>query len=627
MEQLGASIPDRAGGRVEFRVHAAKRPGVSLLLADGEQLGEIPMERIGSSLYRAAVEGEGLELRYKYLLKGADGGIFPDPYSHFQPDGVHGFSQVIDHDAYCWGDGEWRGIDWERALIYELHPGTFSCGGTFVGIVGRLDHLLELGVNTVELMPLTQTPGRWNWGYDGVNLFSVNHNYGRPAELKYLIDCCHRRGLAVILDIVFNHFGPEGNYLRKFGPYFTDRYETPWGAAVNFDDEGCAVVRRMVLDSVRHWIERYHFDGLRLDAVHAIRDHRRPHILEEIATVARELERKLGRRIVIIAETDANDVRLIRATGEGGYGLDAQWMDDFHHTIHTLLTGENRGYYQDYGRLGDLVKVYRNYLYTGEHSPFWGGKRGSDAEDVPGARFVTAVQTHDQVGNRARGERLSRLVDPPYLKAAAGMLFMAPYIPMLFMGEEYAENNPFLFFTDYRDPELKEAVIRGRREEFASFGWRDLPNPEEESTFLHSRLTPRERWRPSQERIFAYYRELIALRREHPALRTPDKDGTAVRVDPGTALVGITRTGGGRTVRALINLGRIPVEAPLPPGRVLLDSEAPRFGGRSAAAEGGEGKAREMPAAPAGKVSLQPGQFLLLETAAPLSWDGESEGR
>ncbi len=600
---------------MEFCLDAAPRAGVALLLESGGITEEIPMEPAGKHFYRATVEGRGLDLRYKFLLKGRGGGAFPDPCSHYQPEGVHGFSQVVNHGAYRWGDGGWPGINWEKAVIYELHPGTFTREGTFAGIAERLDYLLELGVNTVELMPLTQTPGRWNWGYDGVNLFSVNHNYGTPEELKQLVDCCHRRGVAVILDIVYNHFGPEGNYLSMFGSYFTEKYETPWGAAVNFDDRGCAAARRMVLESVRHWIERYHFDGLRLDAVHAIHDQSRPHILEEITAAARQLEKSLGRRIAVIAETDANDVRLIKPAGEGGCGLDAQWMDDFHHTVHTALTGEEMGYYQDYGRFEDLEKVYGNYLYTGEYSQFWKMKRGSNAADAPGARFVAAIQTHDQVGNRARGERLAQLVDHPYLKAAAGLLFMAPYIPMLFMGEEYGERNPFLFFTDYEDPELKKAVVKGRQEEFASFGWGEVPNPEDEATFYTSRLTPREKWQPRQAQLFGYYRDLISLRREHPALKIPDKKGTTVKVEPASRLVRIIRRGGGKTLTALANLGHSSLTMPPPPGKEIFNSEDPRYGGREKrTAEAGNGETADRATASGLKEhTILPGQFLILE--------------
>lgn len=618
MERLGASIPDQAGDRVEFCLYAHRWPQVSLLLESGGRTREMAMERAGENLYRAAVEGRGLELRYKFMLKGREGGgAFPDPYSHYQPEGVQGFSQVVNHHAYCWKDRDWEGPEWERAILYELHPGTFTRQGTFAGIAERLDYLLELGINTLELMPLNQTPGRWNWGYDGVGLFSVNHNYGKPDDLKRLVDSCHCKGLAVILDIVYNHFGPEGNYLGEFGPYFTAKYETPWGDAVNFDDSGCAAARRMVLDSVRHWIERYHFDGLRLDAVHAIKDRSRPHILEEITAAARALEGELGRRIVIIAETDDNDVRLIRPAGEGGCGISAQWMDDFHHTVHTALTGEDQGYYQDYGRMEDLEKVYGNYLYTGEYSQFWGKRRGSDAAAEPGSRFVVAIQTHDQVGNRARGERLSALVDFPYLKAAAGLLFAAPYVPMLFMGEEYGEKSPFLFFTDYQDPDLKRAVAKGRREEFAAFGWDSVPDPEDEATFFASRLTPRHRWRRRQEQLFSYYRDLIALRREHPALKEPDKKGTAVKVDAETGLVRISRKSLNGELIALANLGRSTLTVPQPAGRAIFNSEERRYGGREKEVhqDGKTGAASGEAGSEGARRTLLPGQFVIIESS------------
>ena len=607
MERLGASILDGDKNLVQFCLYAEGVSGVSLLLEEGGKSREITMRQIGSSLYRAVVAGRGRGLRYKYRLKGGGGGVFPDPFSHYQPEGVHGFSEVVDHGAYRWNDGGWQGIAQEKAIIYELHPGTFSEKGTFAGITEKLDYLLELGINTIELMPLTQTPGRWNWGYDGVNLFSVNRNYGRPEELKELIDRCHQKGLAVILDIVYNHFGPEGSYLARFGPYFTEKYETPWGAAVNFDDSGCTAARQMVLESVRHWIERYHLDGLRLDAVHAIKDESKPHIMEEIALLARGLEQKLGRSIVIIAETDANDAQLIRPVEEGGSGIDAQWMDDFHHTVHSILTGEKQGYYCDYGRMEDLEKVYRNFLYTGGYSRFWKKSRGSDGADLPGKRFVVAIQTHDQVGNRARGERLSHLVDFPYLKAAAGLLLTAPYIPMLFMGEEYAEENPFLFFTDYQDRALKKAVVQGRREEFASFGWAEVPDPEDEATFKDSRLTPRDRWRPHQEQIFYYYRDLIALRREHPALKAPDKPGTSVKVDPESKVVKIIRRGGGASLTALANLGSGRLCAALPAGEEIFNSEERRYGGRECA-----GEARKASKRTARRLLL-PGQFVIVE--------------
>jgi maltooligosyltrehalose trehalohydrolase len=598
MEQLGPSIPKRDGDKITFKVYADNRSGVKLQLKDSGRLREIPMNQEEPHLFSAVVEGFGREPLYKFILEGEEGAL-PDPYSHYQPEGVHGFSRVVDHAAYRWSDEAWPGINWKEAILYELHVGTFSEEGSFRGAAEKLDTLKELGVNTIEVMPLNQTPGRWNWGYDGAGLFSVNHRYGTPGDFKYFVDRCHQKGLAVLLDVVYNHFGPEGSYLSLFGPYFTDKYDTAWGAAVNFDDACCELVRKMVLQNVRHWVELYHLDGLRLDAVHAIHDQSDRHILQEIAETARELSASLKRKIVVIAETDENNVQVINPVAEGGFGIDAQWMDDFHHTIHTILTGEDNGYYQDYGDFKGLEKVFRNYLYTGEYSGFWKKQRGTDGSANPGHQFVVAIQTHDQVGNRAHGERLSRLVDFPFLKAAAGMLLTAPYIPMLFMGEEYAEENPFLFFTDYIDPKLKQSVSEGRKKEFADFGWEDLPDPEDDGSFHASRLTPREKWRLRQQQTFHFYRDLIKLRKEHPALQKPDKAALEIDADPEQRLVVLKRCGGGQRVIAYVNLGAKAATLKPAPGQVILNSEAPLYGGDGD--DGSEGIER-----------LLPGQFLLV---------------
>lgn len=599
MEKLGPSILNKEPGKVLFRCYAHDRKGVKLLIRSGESLIEFPMKQERPHLFTATVEEKGVELQYKYSLRG-EKNAYPDPYSHYQSTGVDGFSQVWDHDAYRWKDEGWPGIDWPRSIIYELHPGTFTARGTFKSAAEKLDYLLELGINTVELMPVTQTPGRWNWGYDGANLFSVNHSYGSPDDLKYFVDTCHGKGLAVILDVVYNHFGPEGNYLAFYGPYFTKKHETAWGQAVNFDDAGCEAARAMVVQNVRHWVELFHFDGLRLDAVHAIRDGGPRHILQEIAGTAKELSGRLGREIIIIAETDENDVKLIKPPDEGGYGLDAQWMDDFHHTVHTALTGENKGYYMDYRGIEGLEKVYRNYLYTGEYSAFWRKNRGTDGSACPGRQFVAAIQTHDQVGNRAEGERLTRLVCFPFLKAAAGLLFMAPYIPMLFMGEEYAEENPFLFFTDYEDPELKQAVSQGRRKEFAGFGWKDVPDPEDDNAFFASKLTPLEQWSQAQKQIFAYYRDLIKLRKEHPALQNPEKNNLDIQVDARHKLVVIRKHGEEKTLAAFVNLGREKIALKTLGGMTIIDSENPIYGGRHTETRQNSNL-------------LLPGQFLLVE--------------
>ncbi len=601
----GANIIDLSQGLVEFTVTAIGQKRVEILIESGDKESTLPMEEIRPNLYRARYKKlPEKTLRYKFLLDGRS--CCPDPYSNFQPQGVHGYSEVIDHGQYHWQDQDWPGIDLETAIIYELHIGTFTPAGTFRAAATRLHYLKELGVTAIELMPVVQTPGRRNWGYDGANLFSVNHNYGSPHELKYLVDQCHQKGLAVILDVVYNHFGPEGNYLGSFGPYFTDKYSTPWGAAVNFDDQGCEAMRQMVLGNVTYWLELYHLDGLRLDAVHAITDQSPKHILEEITETVDRLSERLGRKLAVIAESDENQVRLIDPRCDGGYGMHAQWMDDFHHCLHTVLTGENQGYYIDYGRIDSLEKVYSNYLYTGAYSRFWKKNRGSDASKNPGRQFIVSIQTHDQVGNRAAGERLSRLVDFPYLKAAAGMLFMAPYVPMLFMGEEYAEERPFLFFTDYGDSELKQAVYKGRREEFKDFGWEEVPNPEDERTFYRSRLTTPDQWADHQIKLFGFYRELIALRKNHPALRIPDKKGLDIEVCREQKVVKIcrqdrrTQQDSDQSLTAHINLGPAPftLEAPFPFQRVLLNSEWNKFGGREKEGDSGQ--------------VLTPGQFILV---------------
>lgn len=569
---------DREKEAVEFRVFAYDKKNVELLLRlDDNREKTIPMQEESPHVHSTIVEGLGLELLYKFRLGTA--GDFPDPYAAFLPAGVHGFSRVTDHAAFAWQAEGWPGIPLEKLIFYEIHTGTFSPQGTFQGIAAKLDYLQELGVNALELMPVTQTPGRWNWGYDGANLFSVNVNYGTPNDLKALVDACHRRQMAVFLDVVYNHFGPEGNYLASFGPYFTQKYDTPWGAAVNYDDAYCEFMREMVLDNVRHWLEYYRFDGLRLDAVHAISDSSPTHILAEISRTARELEKEQRRHLAIIAETDKNDVQVINPPQQGGFGVDAQWMDDLHHCIHTALTGEKDGYYMDYGRLADLEKVYKNYLFTGEHSRYWGKPRGTDASANPGRQFVVAIQNHDQTGNRAGGERLTHLVDFPLRKAAAGLLFFSPYLPLLFMGEEYGEKQPFLFFTDYSDADLKAAVSHGRREEFQAFDWPDFPDPEDDNTFYRSRLTARQQWDKENEFLFAFYKELIRLKKTHPALWLPDKEKTAVKVHEEQLRVEITRWNGDKKLVAFFNLGKDELELRQPGGRQILNSEWRQYGG------------------------------------------------
>lgn len=575
--QMGAQIINKEKEEITFRVFAYNKSGVELLLLIDNLVQIFPMYEESPHVYVVTVKGHGLEPLYKYRIEGE--GDYPDPYANYLPRGVHDFSQVIDHGRYCWGDIKWQGKSLEKLIFYEIHTGTFSPGGNFMGIAHSLDYLVELGINALELMPVTQTPGRWNWGYDGANLFSVNCNYGSPDELKYLVDLCHQKGISVFLDVVYNHFGPEGNYLSVFGPYFTEKHNTPWGAAVNFDDQCCQFIRQMVLDNVYYWLEIYHFDGLRLDAIHAIMDESPTHILTEISRKAREIEGTTGRNLAVIAETDENDVKIINSLERGGHGMDAQWMDDFHHCIHTALTGEQSGYYIDYKRLSDLEKVYKNYLYTGEYSLFCQKPRGTDGSTNPGWQFVVSMQNHDQVGNRAGGERLSRLVHFPFLKAAAGLLFFSPYLPLLFMGEEYGEKRPFLFFTDYGDPVLKEAVSKGRKAEFEAFAWDDFPDPEDDGTFFGSKLICRKEWDGKNIYIFTFYKDLILLRKQHPALQSPDKNRTSIRVDEAQSMVEVGRWNGNKQLTAFFNLGKEPLNFNHPAGQQILNSEWPRYGG------------------------------------------------
>ncbi len=579
MEKMGAYVLDSKNGLVEFRVLAFNKKKVELLLRSNEKIKVVPMQKERPHIFSTVLESAGRDLLYKFKLEKE--GIFPDPYSNFQPEGVHGFSQVIDHNTFKWDDQDWRGKKLSELIFYELHVGTFTPEGTFRAVADRLDYLLELGINAIELMPVAQTPGKWNWGYDGANLFSVNKNYGRPDDLKYLVAKCHKKDIAVFLDVVYNHLGPEGNYLPVYGPYFTSKHSTPWGAAVNFDDRHSEYMRAMVVDNVRYWLQEYHFDGLRLDAIHAIQDESPTHILQEIKDTAQTIAEKSNRRIALIAETDENDVKIINPPEKGGYGLDAQWMDDFHHTVHTILTGEKAGYYIDYGHLGGLVKVYKNYSFTGEFSRFWQKKRGTDASQNPGYQFVVSIQNHDQVGNRAGGERLSSLVDFPTLKTAAGLMFFSPYVPLLFMGEEYAEKNPFLFFTDYEDAELKVAVSEGRKKEFKAFKWDSFNDPEDAQTFYNSKLTPHDKWNLQNRQMFSFYRDLIDFRKSHPALKHLAKKNTMVKVDEKTRLVEIQRWHGSSKLTGLFNLGEKDIAFDrLPyPGKQVFNSQWIKYGG------------------------------------------------
>ena len=451
---------------------------------------------------------------YAFRIDGGD--PLPDPRSPWQPTGVHGPSAVVDHTRFEWNDRGWRGTHLPSAVVYELHVGTFSPEGTFDGAIDRLQHLVELGVTAVEVMPIAAFSGDRNWGYDGVDLYAVHEGYGGPEGFKRFVDACHALGLGVILDVVYNHFGPEGNYVGRFGSYFTDFYATPWGSAVNYDKAGSDGVRRFVIDNALQWLREYHCDGLRLDAVHAIIDTGAVHVLEQLACEVQELAAEVGRPLWLIAESDMNDPRVLRGRDVGGYAIDAQWSDDFHHALHAVLTGERNGYYEDFGSLDDLAEALESaWVYAGRYSPHRDRVHGRPHGGMPGWRFLAYMQNHDQVGNRAVGDRISASVPVERLKVGAALYLLSAFVPMIFQGEEWAASTPFQYFTGHEDRELGRMVAQGRRSEFASFGWKaeDVPDPQDRSTFERSRLDWVEATRDPHRDVLEWYRSLIALRR------------------------------------------------------------------------------------------------------------------
>lgn len=456
---------------------------------------------------------------YLFLIDGE--GPFPDPRSLWQPRGIDNPSRWLDHNRFNWNDTNWQPSPLSSSLIYELHIGTFTSEGTFKAAGKRLDHLLELGVTHIELMPVAEFSGNRGWGYDGVHLFAPHHSYGHPHELKELINTCHNKGMAVLLDVVYNHLGPQGNYLPRFGPYFTSSHLTPWGDAVNLDGPESDQVRRFFIDNALMWLRDYHFDGLRIDAVHAIFDTSAIHFLEQLSSEVKQLQAHLGRHLVLIAESDLNDPRIISSPETGGYGLDAQWNEDFHHALHALLTDEKQGYYADFGGLAPLARVMdRNLTYDGLYSVYRRRTHGRPATDIYAHKFIGCLQNHDQVGNRALGERSSHLLSKDQLKLGAALVLTSPFVPMLFQGEEWGASSPFLYFTAHEDPELAEAVKQGRRGEFAAFDWpRDkIPDPQAGDTFERSKLQWDETSKEFHKEILDWHKKLIHLRRTLPAL-------------------------------------------------------------------------------------------------------------
>ncbi len=507
--RIGAHrLPD---GAWEFLLWAPNSESVGLKICDRKDL--VPMEAEPGGYHRCVLDQVPPNTRYVYRLD--DGRELPDPASRFQPDGVHKPSEVVDPQSFQWTDQRWKGIRLEDSIFYELHVGTYTPEGTFDALIPHLRDLVDLGITVVEIMPVAQFPGARNWGYDGVYPFATQNSYGGPDAFHRFVDAAHGHGLAVALDVVYNHLGPEGNYLSAYGPYFTDRYRTPWGQAINYDGEDSDEVRRFFIENALYWLEDLHIDALRLDAVHGIFDFGARHFLAELKSRVDELSSSLGRPFQIIAESDLNDSRLLHAPDHGGYGLDSQWADDFHHSVHTLLTDENRGYYTDFGGIAPLAETLKDgWFYRGQYSVHRKRRHGNSPKGLAASNLVVCNQNHDQVGNRAGGDRLSTLVNFEALKLAAGITLLSPFLPLLFMGEEYGEPAPFQYFTSHGDPALVESVRRGRREEFAAFGWQEsVPDPQDEETYRGSHLNLALKRDEPHRTLYRLYQELIQIRK------------------------------------------------------------------------------------------------------------------
>ena len=513
--------------------------------------------------WRASVAEAEYGMHYSFLL-GEDTTPYPDPRSEWQPNGVHAPSRLYDQKLFPWEDHFWQGPPFSAAVIYEVHIGTFTPEGTFDAAIGKLDHLVELGITHIEIMPVAAFPGDHGWGYDGVALYAVTDLYGGPDGLKRLVNACHLRGLGVLLDVVYNHFGPVGNYTCKFGPYTTEKHKTPWGSAMNFEESGSDEVRRYFIDNALMWMRDYHMDGLRLDAVHEFMDRSAIHFLEQMSAEVDVLSARLARQLVLIAESDLNNPCIVRPREAGGYGMDAQWSDDFHHALFTLLDGEEgKGYYDDFGSMEYLAKsLSRTFVYDGAYSTYRGRSHGRPVDGLSAHRFIGFIQNHDQVGNRATGDRLEHIVGMARAKVALGIVLMAPFLPMLFQGEEYAASTPFQYFADHEDPEMAKSVSEGRKREFAAFGWDPavVPDPEKRETFERSKLDWSEVHEGHHAEMFGWTKALIHLRRGSVSLNDGDSGHVRVRFDEEKRWLSMTRGG----MLVVFNLGEDAVELPNP---------------------------------------------------------------
>ena len=561
----------------EFTLWAPGVKKVSVKVGDATYPATYPMTGPDPrGWWKVAVDEAGPGSNYAFVLDD-DPTAYPDPRSLWQPDGVHGPSRIYNQAAFSWNDAGFQPPPLSSAIIYELHVGTFTPDGTFDAAIVRLDYLVQLGITHVELMPVAEFPGEHGWGYDGVALFAVSHAYGGPDGLKRFVDAAHQCGLAVLLDVVYNHFGPVGNYTGKYGPYVTSKHRTPWGDAVNFEGPGSDQVRRFFCDNALMWMRDYHIDGLRLDAITEIVDRSAIHFLEQLSTETEAISADLGRSLILIAESDLNDPRVVTPREAHGYGLDAQWSDDFHHALFTVLHSEpGKGYYQDFGTLEQLAKsLTRVFVYDGAYSLYRRRHHGRPVEGLSAHRFLGYIQNHDQVGNRAIGDRVEHIVGMQRAKVAAALVFTAPFVPMLFQGEEFAASTPFQYFADHDDPKMAKSVSEGRRREFAAFGWdpASIPDPENAETFQRSKLNWEEIGEGRHAEMLEWYRKLIHLRRNSRSLNDGELHNITVAFDEDDRWLTIDRKGEHGSMRVVCNLGEHVIELPNPgPLPVVLAS-------------------------------------------------------
>jgi len=558
----------------KFKLWAPKAKSVALAFGGSDH----EMERCNNGCWELEVPEAGPGSEYGFRLDG--GNALPDPRSPCQPYGVHGLSRLVDHASFHWSDTRWQPRPLSSGVVYELHIGTFTQKGTFLSAIEQLDYLAELGITHVEIMPVNEFSGDWGWGYDGADIYAPHHCYGTPDDFKSLIDACHTKGLAVILDVVYNHLGPTGNYLPQFGPYFTEQYHTPWGSAVNLDHRGSDEARRFFLDNALMWMRDYHMDGLRLDAIHAFQDDSAVHFLEQLSLEVEELSAHLGRHLFLIAESDLNDPRVIRSRDAHGFGMDAQWSDDFHHALFSLMTGQMDGYMADFGTLQDLAtSLNEGFVYSGGHSGYRGRRHGRPVFGLSGHHFVVFCENHDQVGNRAKGERIGHLVSPGLQKIAAALMLLSPFVPMLFMGEEFRASTPFQYFTHHDDPELGRQVSEGRRKEFSAFGWdpKEVPDPQDPKTFERSKLNWAEIVSGEHAEMLSWYKELIALRKAEPALTNGRMDEVETSYDEMARWFVMSRG----PIDVVCNFSQSTQEIPTKSGVVKLPGESVKINKRS----------------------------------------------